>query len=504
METQETTDNTTAVSRILASNDVEGVKLILGDRERVQHAGVVRPGIKVPLASCSDKEKEIYTRMYAEGKGFDEIDAALGGNVPIQGQQGKFSKSKLRPSNCDYFRVCRSDFRNPADADMIMQKYADPATGHLYRIPIWFPHDTLHLIVPHGYRGFGGDGSVKCYSEFDEKGQLICHYIPQAEQEAARKDKRRPQFTTRICDQTTCASYEKKRCDFGGLLRFNVPGMRSLGGVIMPTTSIHGLSEIIASLKSLLNPDLFGRFSGLFNGEPFLELCKFQKEVTAPDGSRQVQWVPTVELSVDPMELARHAERKLERGAMALRMFNDKPTAEAFAAQHITPTPAAVTPEPQTTEATTGAAAGPDPAIQQAMDAIHALATKHQLTAEEADAWLKKQIGESPDINTLRTFYADFRTLLATPDGVSQVKSLSQEPPLALDLEISAMWDEIGKLADAHDIPVDAIKGWLTANAFGVMPEDLALEDLQRGYRDIEAELKKDAAKFVAALKKAA
>jgi hypothetical protein len=59
--------------------------------------------------------------------------------------------------------------------------------------------------------------------------------------------------------------------------------------------------------------------------------------MTTPDGTRQMQYVPTVELSVDPMELARHAEKKIDRGRAAMMMFNNEPQARTFTANHIAP-----------------------------------------------------------------------------------------------------------------------------------------------------------------------
>jgi hypothetical protein len=50
-----------------------------------------------------------------------------------------------------------------------------------------------------------------------------------------------------------------------------------------------------------------------------------------------MQYVPTVELSVDPMELARHAEKKIDRGRSAMMMFNNEPQARTFTASQIAP-----------------------------------------------------------------------------------------------------------------------------------------------------------------------
>lgn len=399
-ESEEQSQNTTGVARIIESGDIEDVKTILGDRDRIRYSGIIRPGIKIPKASCSEKEKKIYADLYAEGKSFDEIDEAMGG-------KSRTSTSKLRPSNCDYFTVRECDFRNPADAHMLMDKYADP-DGKLRRVPCWFPIGDIHLVIPHNFRGFGGDGSVKCYSEYEGE-KLVCHYISREEDDKARKDKRKPKFATRPCDTETCDSYKKKRCDFGGIYKVNIPGIRGMGEVIVPTGSWYGLADAIANLKRIKG--VMGRFDGLFNGGTFLELCKVPETVKMPDGQKITQWIVTVEPSVDLMELARYNEPTLvaARASKAMGMVFGSPQPPAPNPTLSAP-PRSIPVEPR--EEKTGS----DPEREKAIKAIEELAKTADITMDAVKAYV---VGDycleivHMTIEDLREVYADIRNRIA-------------------------------------------------------------------------------------------
>ena len=79
-----------------------------------------------------------------------------------------------------------------------------------------------------------------------------------------------------------------------------------MGQIILPTNSWFGLGDAIANLNMVR--EVYGRFNGLFNGKPFLELCKVQEEVKIPGGGKQKQWIPTIVPTVDMMELAQHCD----------------------------------------------------------------------------------------------------------------------------------------------------------------------------------------------------
>src|SRR5689334_22728878 len=84
---------------IYETGELKDVNMILGDRERVRHAGVVRPGIKIPVASTSQAQKDLYEKLYAEGIDFDTIDAQMLKLVKSS------AKSVLRPVNIDHFII---------------------------------------------------------------------------------------------------------------------------------------------------------------------------------------------------------------------------------------------------------------------------------------------------------------------------------------------------------------------------------------------------------------
>ncbi|MCK5615225.1 hypothetical protein KAR91_75880, partial [Candidatus Pacearchaeota archaeon] len=291
-EEHEGLDNTNSIARIIDSGDENEIRMILGDRERIRHAGIVRPGIKIPKSTCSKAEKIKYEELYAQGIPFDEIDRQMSG-------EPKSSKSKLRPLNVDYFTVRECDFRSPADARFIMDNYADD-DGKLRRIPCWFSLSELHLVIPHGFRAFGGGGVVRACSYY-EGDNLMCRFVSKDVQNPKKDD-----WQTRPCDSDNCEAYAKKRCKFGGLIKSHIPGLKGMGEIIVATTSWYGLADAVANLKRIAG--VLGRFNGLFNNEPFLELCKVQERVKTPDGKHVNQYIVTIEPSVDLMELAQHCD----------------------------------------------------------------------------------------------------------------------------------------------------------------------------------------------------
>ena len=284
----ETGAHTPGVARVVANGDLDEIRTILGDRERIRYEGVIRPGIKIPLARCTAEEKDIYKKLYADNIPFNEIDKKMGGT----------GSSKLRPSNCDYFTVRENDFKNPANARLILEKYADE-DGHVRRMPIWFPLGEIHMVIPHNFRAFS-TGGIRAYS-FYEGSELMCKHVPKDIKTPGKDD-----WKIRPCEETACKAYTTKACRFGGIFKVNVPGVSGMGQVIIPTNSWYGLGDAIANLNMVR--EVYGRFNGLFNGKPFLELCKVEEEVKIPGGAKQKQWIPTIVPTVDMMELAQHCD----------------------------------------------------------------------------------------------------------------------------------------------------------------------------------------------------
>lgn len=293
---EEGTDNTNAIANIVETGDLHEVAMILGDRERVRHAGVIRPGIKIPLAGCSEKQKKIYAVMLDEGNGFEAIDAAM-----LQAADKSYTKKTcLRPANSDYFTVRDEDFRRPEDAQYIRKHFAD-ADGKVRRIPCWFSQSDINKVMPHNFRAFS-KGGLRCVSFYDGS-KLKFKYLPKSFQGIPKAEDWKILDSDDEKKATEACGIEVK---FGGMYRVYVPGTRGAGEIICPTQSWYGLGESVGVLRRVRS--ILGRFDGLLNGNHFFELCKVPEMVTTPDGKRQQQWIATLELAVDPMELARYAE----------------------------------------------------------------------------------------------------------------------------------------------------------------------------------------------------
>jgi len=319
----EENSNTVGVARVLEDGDLDEIKTILGDREKVRHSGIIRPGIKVPKASCSAKDKALYEKLYAQDLPFNEIDRQMGGE-PMS------AKSKLRPSNCDYFTIRSDDFKRPSDAKYIIDSFADD-DGHVRRVPIWFHIGELHKIIPHNFRSFTS-GGIRASSYFEGE-NIMCRYVPKEIQKPSKND-----WQTRPCDANNCNAYASKKCKFGGAFKVNIPGIKGIGEVWIPTNSWNGLADAIANLKRIT--EVFGRFNGLYDGNPFLELCKVQEVVNTPDGKKK-QWIITIEPSVDLMELARHRDpvNVMARATSSLNLLQGgKKDVEEYAPEEEMPT----------------------------------------------------------------------------------------------------------------------------------------------------------------------
>lgn len=336
---EEGLDNTNAIANIVETGDLHEVAMILGDRERVRHAGVIRPGIKIPLSGCSQKQKDIYSRMLDEGHGFEAIDSAM-----LQvAEKGYTKKTCLRPANSDYFTIRDEDFRRPADAQYIRNNFAD-TDGKVRRIPCWFSQSDINKVMPHNFRAFS-KGGLRCVSFYDGS-KLKFKYLPKEFQGSPKAEDWKILDSDDEALATKACGIEVK---FGGMYRVYVPGTRGAGEIICPTQSWYGLGESVGVLRRVRS--ILGRFDGLLNGDAFFELCKVPEMVTTPEGKRQQQWIVTLELAADPMALARYAEPQAvaARSAEALSILTgrrapvaEQPPVEPVATAHVEPPPPAV------------------------------------------------------------------------------------------------------------------------------------------------------------------
>lgn len=427
-------DNTNAVASIVETGDLHEVAMILGSRERIRHAGVIRPGIKVLLRDATPDQKTLYKRMLDDGFGFDAIDAELLKIAP----KGYAKKTCLMPSNCDYFVVRDEDFKRPADAQYIRQHYAD-ADGKVRRIPCWLPLSDIEKVLPHNMRAFDGGANLRCVS-FYEGSKLKFRYLPKDTKLPAKPE----DWKVLDSDDEEKAS---KACGykvvFGGMYRVYVPGVRSAGEIVIPTRSWYGLGESVGILRRVRH--ILGRFDGLFNGNAFFELCKVAETVKTPDGKRQQQWIVTLELAVDPMELARYAEPQAvaNRSLSALALLTGGKHHDPCH-MDTAPMPAATVPAPDYVEPPTvgdvpAAAPADDFDRAKAIAALVALVSPHGLTEKEIAIYAASQ-GMGEDLSTfdkvgMTNLYMHVRSCLKADveDFVEKVRDICQSPAPASD-----------------------------------------------------------------------
>lgn len=291
---------------VIETGDFEETKTILGDRVKIREAGVVRAGLKLLKASCSDADKAKFRKLEADGLPYDEIDKQLGGTP-------KSKNSKLYPSNCDHFVIRECDFKRPEDARFILNNFAD-ADGKVRRLPIWFPVGDIATAIPHNFKAFDGSSNVLAYSFYDGE-TLKLKYLPKKANPAlSQKDWPVVDFDPKNPPADAPAGIK-----FGGMYKFYIEGIKGVGEIVVPTKSWYGLADAVAAMRRVT--ELRGRFNGTLDGKPFLELRKVQQVVKTPEGERQKQWIVTVECTVDAIELERAGETRLDRGRSALQLI---------------------------------------------------------------------------------------------------------------------------------------------------------------------------------------
>lgn len=500
----EATGTNEEAGEIIETGDLKEVNMILGDRERVRQAGIIRPGIKIPVSTATKEQKALYEKLNGEGVDFDTIDAEMLKLVKST------ARSILRPVNIDYFIARDSDFKRPSDAEFIRSNYAD-ADGKIRRLPIWFPCNDITTSIPHNFVAFDGAHNSRCYSFYDGD-QLKFKYLP--------KEIKGPGNPTdwKILDSddedeaTKVCGY---KVSFGGRYHFYVPGVKSVGDIILPTGSWYGLGDAVAVLRRIRS--VLGRYNNLYQGKPFLELVKVKQKVKTPDGKKQDQWVVTIETSVDMMELASYAENRVGRGFAGIQLLNGgqgktaepktilesasvqtvaaKPStaADTTAAKKETPAPSD---EPKTGQAEEVISIPEPTEIQKAVEALKELAKQNDLTEEELGAYatfkLRKPLADEDDFGRIQRLYTELRTRLQS-DKVA-IKSRCQEllkEAKQSDPEVEGMLTEFNRLAENHEIPVEHMRAHLTALTGGKSPESMPLAALQGAYKEVEARLKR-------------
>ncbi len=322
-------DNTTGFARETGYENTETIATLLGPIFRLPRAGVIRPGIKVLKKGCSNQDKEMYTNMTSEGATWDEIDRILG--------SGEYGKSKLIPTNVDYFTVRAEDCKNSDDAKRLHDLYAD-SDGKIRNLPVWFPVNEWYNIIPHGLRVFGKQAGLKFHSHFkerrDEGGKVtgysrVCRFPLQVEQGKRVFGGRK--WGERLCEPENCPVYQKGECTFGGVIQCYIPGVKGVGVWLIPTTSWYSLSNIKSALEMVSNVT-GGKIAGLVGGRPIFRIRKAADTVSminTDSGSAQKveQELIYLDVDIDMTELAAYYEKSqvLGRGISAAQLLSTQP-----------------------------------------------------------------------------------------------------------------------------------------------------------------------------------
>lgn len=347
---EEVLDHNTALARLIETGDTEDVQMILGHKDRLRCGGIIRTGVKVLKSGASPQEIAKFNELEAQGMPYDSIDEALGGRP-------RSKDSKLYPKNVDHFVVRPCDFSRASDADYILNNFTDKdGDKKLRRFPIWLSIGELDKVLHHNFKAFNGSGRVVASSFYEGK-KLMVRFLPKGFRDVPKKT----DWEIAPLDPDNPVSPAGHKLDFGGIMRFNIPGLRGFDEIIIPTRSWFGIGSSVALLRRVRS--VLGRFNGLLDQKPFLEIAKVAEEVTDPKGNRVTQYIPVIQLSIDPMELAAYAEMAPSRGAAAIQMFNGASRKASPQAQEDLPQE-----ESQPDEAPFG---DEDPAITKAMEALH-------------------------------------------------------------------------------------------------------------------------------------
>lgn len=485
---------------ILETGELDDARMILSDRTRLFYSGIIRAGAKIPKNSCTAAEKTKFKQLEDQGMPYDEIDKALGGTP-------KSNKSKLFPTNVDYFVIRDCDFKNSADAQFIRDNFAEE-DGKVRRIPIWLTTGDIPTAIPHNHKAFDGGNNVRAYSCYDGD-TLMLKYLPKSVGTQPKKE----DWVAVEFDPDKAPEDAPTGIKFGGLYKVNIKGIKGAGEIMVPTHSWYGLGNAVAVLRRVRT--VLGRFSGLINGEPFLVLEKVQETVKTPDGKKQKQWITTFNTAVDMADLAIHADNRVGRGIAALNLFNGVRPAQAVEkpVQTTTVTPALalvdqkkpaspVSPDKTESPGNQADASGSLSAeSKKAVESLHTLAKQNGLTVTELEAYaqfkLRNSLADEHDYSRLQKLYGELRTrLLADKVGMkTRCQELIRESKTAeqagnIDPAVEGMLVEFNRLAELNDIPGEQLMAHLTALSGGFKPEQMKLQDLQNSYREVEAKFR--------------
>ena len=300
----------------------------------VQYSGIIRPGVMVlRKEGVTEDDKKKFAIMSEAGAKWDDIDKALGNVTFPEHLKGK---SKLVPTNVDYFTVNKRDCLSGDNADLIMQKYADE-DGKLRSIPVWFPINEWWELIPHSLTCFGKTQGIKHKSSFipvrNSSGRItelkrICETPEQVEK--GRRIFGGRSWGQKDCDPEDCPEYQSENCKLRGSIQFMIPGISGVGTWKIPTSSYYSLSAIRDTLERVYRITN-GRVANIiFRGNTIFVLRKRLATVPSIDiatgePKMRKQYLINLDLNIDLFELAKEYEAKnmLARGRQASSILTD-------------------------------------------------------------------------------------------------------------------------------------------------------------------------------------
>jgi hypothetical protein len=308
---------TTAVMTI---NGKAPLPTILGQGvARIPTAGKIRAGIKVltKAANANPKAKEIYDRGVAVHKSFDEIEREIIQAIPEL-------KNPLTPRNVPWFTVRGQDFPNPQIAQQIMDTFGEErgdGIRRLYRFPVLWPADQLHVVMPHQLVAWGANDK-KFWSEYSPDGQIrYCKcYAPIPKdvtgkrvirQFGGRKETLRPE-NGGLCNPEGCPEYQNRQCNLSGRFIFYIPGIKSIDAFELATNSFYAMNAAIQKFQAIAFMR-GGRLSGFLDSKatPFYITKKLMEVPHIDETGRAVRvkhWIIELEAPVDVSALLRANE----------------------------------------------------------------------------------------------------------------------------------------------------------------------------------------------------
>lgn len=299
------------------------VDKFLGSSFSLERAGMVRPGIMVPKNACPENLKELYTKLVAQNKSWDDIAKAMG--------EDSSGKTWLTMRNVDYFTLRPQDCANPSHADLFRQMYAPD--GLIKRVPIVIPFDEIDKLISIRLSMYSKTGLLAQGTYRGE--ELICQ-TPKPIQQQGQKQLQtfgRPEYNEKPCDPEKCSFYQSQKCKMRGAFIFRIPGMPGLGVWALYTSSWNSMKSLRNKLTTIKKDIVNGWGSLSHLPADMFYLTKFKKRVGR---EQKEQWLITIDSDYPVDQIVAtlkkdHDQRtRTQVGAAAAKVLNGAPEAKTL------------------------------------------------------------------------------------------------------------------------------------------------------------------------------